>query len=114
MVIAFDFDNTIMKWKPNGVFYPIKYVVDFLKHRKMRNDTLILWTCREGKDLEWAEKICRDWGILIDYVNENTTEVKESGRDPRKIEADLYIDEKSLNHIYEWQRLKVLLWDDYV
>ena len=114
MVIAFDFDNTIIKWKQGGVFYPVKYVVDFLKHRKMKNDILILWTCREGEDLEWAVQICKDWGILLDYVNENTKEVVDSGRNPRKIEADLYIDEKCLNHVSEWHKLKDLLWDDYV
>lgn len=114
MVIAVDFDNTIVKWKEGGIVYPVKYVVDFLKRRKDMGDTLILWTSREGQELEWAVNLCKEWGIQIDYANENTKEVIKSGRDPRKIEADLYVDAKSVNSEHEWQRLKFLLMDEYI
>jgi len=92
----------------------VKYVVDFLKHRKEKGDTLILWTSREGEDLNWATNLCKEWGILIDYVNENPKEVIAGGKNPRKIEADLYIDDKCLNHNSEWLKLKILLMDDYI
>jgi len=108
MIIAFDFDETVVKWKGDGLMLPVKNVIDFLKFRKEMDDTLILWTCREGEALDWAVKKLIEWEIPFDYVNENAKEIIDGGKNPKKIEADLYIDSKSINHIHEWPRLEFL------
>lgn len=59
--------------------------------------TIILWTCREGKRLQEATQFCRDHGLMLNYINRNPPEViRRLGYDPRKIYADIYIDDKNM------------------
>lgn len=61
---------------------------------------MILWTCRNGKDLEVAVEFCEGVGLKFDTVNENLPELIEAyGGDTRKINADIYFDDKAVNPI---------------
>jgi hydroxymethylpyrimidine pyrophosphatase-like HAD family hydrolase len=98
MIIAVDFDGTIVSDKyPNiGIFN--KELVRYLIMRKENGDKLILWTCRTGNLLNQAVRHCELAGLVFDAVNENLPEViKQYGGDTRKIFADIYIDDKSTN-----------------
>ena len=107
MVVAVDFDNTICFSEYPKIIKPIPYAFDVLK--VLMNDpytTLILWTCREGKELENAINYCELHGIHFDYVNENSKErIEEYGSDPRKIGADLFIDDHSYEGIHGIEKL---------
>ena len=65
--------------------------------RKQAGDRLILWTCRELDDLPPAVAWCREQGLLFDAVNDNLPELVEKwGINSRKVDCDLYIDDKSV------------------
>ena len=67
------------------------------RERKAAGDKLILWTCREGPELDAAIEICRYYGLEFDAVNDNIQELKDYWKNnPRKVAADYYIDDKNL------------------
>ena len=109
MVIAVDFDGTIARTDFPKIIEPVPYAFDVLKIlMKDSYTTLILWTCREGKDLEDAINFCELYGVTFDYINENDEErTKYYGNNSRKIGADLYIDDKSAQSNVE------KLWSDW-
>ena len=97
-IIAVDFDGTLFdtEW-PSVIKEPNTDLIDFLKDRKAEGDSIILWTCRCGKDLEVAVNACAEQGLIFDAVNENLPDMIEKfGGDSRKIFADKYIDDKNL------------------
>lgn len=98
MKIAVDFDNTIASTVYPVILAPRMKVIMSLKHLKAAGHTIILWTCRKGKALEDAVAFCREYGLEFDAVNETTKEDLEKwGGDTRKIWADIYIDDRSIN-----------------
>lgn len=103
MKIAFDFDGTLFGWiergwngaKPAGeANLPL---ITLAKQIKAQGHSIILWTCREGADLENAVNACKRHGLVFDAVNANLPETIEGYCDSRKIVADLYVDDRGLN-----------------
>lgn len=98
MILAVDFDGTLSfgKWPEVG---PGNIgLIDFLKKRKSIGDKMILWTCREGEDLQRAVDWCIDNGLEFDAVNDNLPEVVEMyGSNSRKVSCDLYIDDRAIS-----------------
>ena len=101
MVIAVDFDGTLFTNAWPNIGEPIWPIIKYCKRRKLLGDTLILWTCRSKKDLKEAVAACESVGLTFDYVNDNTDENKAKYRghvrSNRKINADLYIDDKAIS-----------------
>ena len=96
-VIAIDFDGTLWETDWPRLVRPICPVIEMAKARKAAGDKLILWTCREGPELEAAVEACREQGLEFDAVNDNLPEAKaEWENNPRKVAADYYIDDKNL------------------
>ena len=97
-IIAVDFDGTICTDAYPEIGEPRWDVINKLKIEKARGAALILWTCRCGMDLFAAIRACYEWGLEFDAVNENLPESKERwGNDPRKIAADIYLDDRAMN-----------------
>lgn len=97
-VIAVDFDNTLFTDEYPDIGKPILPMIEWCKEQKKLGNKLILWTCREGIPLEQAIDACFQYGLVFDYVNENTKENLERTRnDCRKIGADMYVDDKSVH-----------------
>lgn len=97
MIYAVDFDGTIVDDNYPEIGKPRERLIHYLKFLKNQGHTLILWTCRVGKDLEAAINYCKELGIEFDYINENTKEhIAKFGGDTRKIFADYYIDDKAI------------------
>ena len=96
-IIAVDFDGTLFTDKSPNVGEPIWETINYCKKRKENGEILILWTCRNGKDLDIALKACSEVGLVFDYINENTIEhaLKHKGNEGRKIYAHEYIDDKA-------------------
>ncbi len=93
--IAVDFDGTLSfgKWPECGP--PNTPLFEFLKFRKKLGDKIILWSCREGKNLDEAVSWCSDQGLIFDAINDNLPEkIREYGCNSRKISCDYYIDDK--------------------
>ena len=91
MIIAVDFDDTL---QVNG--QPNTQLIARLKREQKNGNTVILWTCRVGKSLQEAVSFLNVCGFRPNYINSNAAEaIRRYGSDPRKIYADLYIDDKA-------------------
>lgn len=92
MIIAVDYDGTLERdGKPNT------QLIDRLKIAQAQGHVVILWTCRCGKSLSAALDTLSRSGFRPNFVNRNPPEVcRMLGYDPRKIFADLYIDDKAV------------------
>lgn len=97
-IVAVDFDGTLCSNRFPDIGEPNQRLIDLLLTYR-RDCTLILWTCRAGKALDDALWWCGERGLQFDYVNENTREVIDrfGGQDTRKLYADLYIDDRTLD-----------------
>ena len=97
MVFGVDFDGTLSFGQWPGCGPANDGLIDFLIRRQISGDKLILWTCREGNDLEVAVDWCQQMGLIFDAVNDNLPEVIEKyGCNSRKISCDFYIDDKAI------------------
>lgn len=92
MILAVDFDDTLqIGGQPNLL------LINQLRAAQKRGDVLILWTCRDGRRLEEAVQWCAKQGLVFNYVNENCPQaIRMLGHNPRKVYADIYIDDKSM------------------
>lgn len=106
MIIAIDFDGTIVEddYPRIGALKP--GVVEALKTLRKDGYTLILWTCRTGLELAQAVKFCAENGIRFDTINKNTrSNVIKYGSDSRKVSASLYIDDRFLQKLPTWDEI---------
>jgi hypothetical protein len=95
-VIAVDFDGTLVKNEYPKIGTPNLATFDLCKKAKENGMKVILWTCRTGDLLQEAVDFCESRGLVFDAINDNVGEVKAwLGVNPRKIYADLYIDDRS-------------------
>lgn len=98
MIYAVDFDGTLCESAYPGIGKPRQDIIDSLIEWQKNGDKLILWTCREDELLDAAVKWCREHGLVFDAINDNLPEETEKwGHNPRKLGADVYIDDKSIN-----------------
>ena len=80
-----------------------KVVFETLKKLQSEGYRLILWTYRHGKTLEEAIEFCRKNGIEFYAVNSSFEgEVFDSETQSRKIDADLFIDDRNLGGFPGW------------
>lgn len=102
MIFAIDFDGCLCENRYPEIGRPNKYMIKYCKRLKKEGHELILWTCREGKELSDAVKWCSDHGLTFDAVNDNLPRVIEEwgGSNPRKIFANAYYDDRSLKAKY--------------
>ena len=95
-IIAIDFDGTLFETDYPAIVRPILPVIEMVKARREKGDKLILWTCREGPELDAAVEACRAEGLEFDAVNDNIQELKDYWKNnPRKVAADEYWDDKN-------------------
>ena len=96
-VVAVDFDGTVAVTDYPTIIRPIKENIKFIKKLAYLGAILVLWTCREGQELEDAVNFCELQDLHFPYVNENPPfRIEKYGTNPRKIGADYYIDDKSI------------------
>ncbi|MGM9743557.1 MAG: BT0820 family HAD-type phosphatase [Candidatus Cryptobacteroides sp.] len=104
MIIAVDFDGTIVEHRYPAIGKEIPFAIDTLKRLQEERNILILWTAREGRLLQEAIDFCRDRGLVFYAVNSNHPEdmPDDSAKISRKIKADLYIDDRNLGGLPDW------------
>ena len=97
-IIAVDFDGTLCENQYPDIGRPKYNVISALKHEKALGSYVILWTCRRDDTLQKALNWCNAHGIYFDAVNANLPDVIDCyGGDTRKVIADEYWDDKSVN-----------------
>ncbi len=101
MIIAVDFDGTIVEHEYPRIGREIPFAIETLKKLQKEFHTLILWTVREGKLLEDAVKYCESKGLIFHAANKNYPE-EDVSTAARKLNADLFIDDRNLGGIPDW------------
>ncbi len=100
--IAIDFDGTIVEHRYPDIGEEMLFAFETLRALQEKGHLLILWTFREGKELEEAVEFCRARGIEFYAVNKSFPEEEWDGATSRKIQADVYIDDRNLGGFPGW------------
>ena len=102
MIIAVDFDGTIVEHRYPAIGKEKLFAFDTLKALQKQGHQLILWTFRSGKELEEAVEFCRKNGVEFYAVNKSYPEEVLTPNVSRKINADLFIDDRNLGGFIGW------------
>lgn len=102
LIIAVDFDGTIVKNAYPKIGKPQLFAFDTLKQLEKDGHRLILWTYRKGKRLEEAVEFCRKNGLEFYAVNHSFPEEKHDPSVSRKIDADVFIDDRNVGGLPSW------------
>ena len=100
--IAVDFDGTIVEHEYPSIGKEKLFAFRTLKELEKKGARLILWTIRAGKELDDAVEFCRKNGIEFYAVNKNYPEEVIDESTSRKIDADIYIDDKNIGGFPGW------------
>ncbi len=103
--IAVDFDGTIVENRFPAIGKPMLFAFETLKALQQQGFILILWSVRQGKELEEAVDFCRENGIDFYAVNANYPEEKFDSETSRKIEADIFIDDRNIGGFIGWSKV---------
>lgn len=102
MKIAVDFDGTIVEHKFPLIGEELLFSIETLKELQRQQHLLILWTFRSGKELDEAVDYCLQRGLEFYAVNKNYPEEVFDESISRKINADLFIDDRNLGGFPGW------------
>lgn len=105
MIIAVDFDGTIVEHRYPEIGNVIPNSFKVLKKLKADGHILLLWTYRSGEELEKAVKYCKKHGFEFHAVNNNSSDEEYDMTYSRKIYADLYIDDRNINGLPDWNTI---------
>ena len=101
--IAVDFDGTVVDDAYPSIGKPKIFAFETLKKLQSEGYRLILWTYRHGQSLQEAIEFCKKNGIEFYSVNSSFEgEVFDSETQSRKIDADLFIDDRNLGGFPGW------------
>lgn len=104
MIIAIDFDGTIVEHAYPKIGKPIPFAIETLLQMQKDGHKLILWTVRRGRLLQDAIDYCAQRGLYFYAENENYRgENKELGEEvSRKLSVDMFIDDRNLGGLPDW------------
>jgi len=105
MTIAIDFDGTIVEHAYPKIGRPIPFAIETLLQMQRDGHRLILWTVRTGDLLQEAVDYCAARGLIFSAENENyrgETAELQPGEYHRKLDADMFIDDKNLGGLPDW------------
>lgn len=107
--IAVDFDGTIVDHEYPGIGKEKLFAFQTLRELDKMGARLILWTFRTGKELDEAVEYCRKNGLEFYAINRNYPEEIFDESISRKIDADIYIDDKNLGGFPGWSEVWQML-----
>ncbi|MEI6556604.1 MAG: hypothetical protein WCL70_13520 [Paludibacter sp.] len=103
MLIAVDFDGTIVTHEYPKIGREIPFAIDTLRRLQQYPEyLLVLWTVREGAELDEAVQYCKERGLEFYAVNKNYPEESVESPESRKLKADLFIDDRNLGGLPDW------------
>lgn len=113
MIIAVDFDGTIVHNRYPEIGSEMPFATQTLKMLIMEGHRLILWTVRNGHLLDEAVEWCRKRGIEFYAVNRNHPheELDPNGHFSVKLKADLFIDDRNVGGMLSWGTIYTLIHD---
>jgi hypothetical protein len=102
MIIAVDFDGTIVENRYPKIGREISFAIDTLKALNKKGHQLILWTVRSGTQLDEAVAFCEERGVEFYAVNKSYPEETYDESLSRKINADIFIDDRNIGGMHSW------------
>ncbi|MGD9932040.1 MAG: BT0820 family HAD-type phosphatase [Mangrovibacterium sp.] len=106
MIIAVDFDGTIVEHKYPKIGKEIPFAIQTLKLLQEEGHRLILWTYRYGTELDEAITYCKERGVEFYAVNKSYPEENfDIATTSRKISADMFIDDRNIGGMPDWGRI---------
>jgi len=107
--IAVDFDGTIVDHMYPEIGKEKLFAFRTLKEIEKKGARLILWTFRSGKELDEAVEFCKENGIEFYAVNKNYPEEIFDPTISRKIDADIFIDDRNIGGFPGWSEIWQML-----
>ena len=107
MIIAIDFDGTIVHDKFPDIGEMVEGAKEAINQLYKDGYTIIIWSCRtkinKARAIEWLVKN----GIKYHKFNESCpiNVAKYGGVDTRKVYADIYIDDRMLFKLPTWDEI---------
>ena len=107
MIIAVDFDGTIVEHKYPAIGRELPFAIETLRKLQSDRHKLILWTVREGGLLEEALSFCRERGLEFYAVNRDYPEEERDRNNhfSRKLKADYFIDDRNIGGLPDWGQI---------
>jgi hydroxymethylpyrimidine pyrophosphatase-like HAD family hydrolase len=102
LIIAVDFDGTIVENAYPDIGKPIIFAFETLRKLQEDGHRLILWTYRYGRKLDEAVAFCKKNGIEFYAVNNSFPEEEYDNTKSRKIHADIFIDDRNFGGAVGW------------
>ena len=112
MIISIDFDGTVVEHRYPKIGEEIPHATEVLKKLQADGHKLVLWTVREGRQLEEAIEWCRDRGVEFSAINETLRSSGEHSHNTRKIDADIYIDDCNIGGRFDWESVYHMIHDN--
>jgi hypothetical protein len=114
MIVAVEFDGTIVEndYPKIGKERPMAFLI--LNEIQFRGNKIILWTRRDGEELNEAIRFCQQNGFHFDAVNIEITPNNQFNNQNTsiKLKADVYIDSRNLGGIPAWNEIFWTLYPD--
>lgn len=107
--IAVDFDGTIVEHAYPEIGEEMMFAFATLRALQDKGHRLILWTIREGELLDAAVEHCRQHGIEFYAVNRSFPEEDAHNWVSRKIQVDLFIDDRNIGGFPGWPKVWQML-----
>jgi hypothetical protein len=106
MKIAVDFDGTIVENEYPKIGKEKLFAFETLGALQKERHQLILWTVRQGKELEEAVRFCRKKGIEFYAINKTDPEEDiDYDSCSRKINVDCFIDDRNAGGFPGWSAI---------
>ena len=113
-ILAIDFDLTICMSEYPELGEERKNAGHVIRRLMTENYGIVINTCRTNMPLAAAIEWLEEKAIPYHYVNCNFPHLIELyGADCRKVSADLYIDDKGITDLPEWDEIYEIINDKY-
>lgn len=104
-IIAVDFDGTIVEHSYPRIGREMLFAFSTLKALQKKGHKLLLWTIRTGHLLDEAVEYCRQNGVEFYAVNKNYPEEEMTEHVARKLNVDIFIDDRNVGGFPGWSTI---------
>jgi len=109
MIIAVDFDGTIVEHRYPAIGKELPFAFETIKALQKKQHQIILWTFRAGKELDEAVEFCKKRGVEFYALNKSYPEELYDETISRKINADLFIDDRNIGGLPKWGEIYYMI-----
>jgi ribonucleotide monophosphatase NagD (HAD superfamily) len=106
MIIAVDFDGTLVEHRYPEIGVLKTGALEAMKAFKKDGHKIVIWTCRAGKEEMAVRQFLIQNDIPFDSIN---TPAPGTDLGTRKIYADVYIDDKGIRFEDNWDEMRRLI-----